>query len=55
MIDFEVLLVAIIVPSRGGHCTYTTCNVPAKDAGVFDIPETFHERQRIGASTASAL
>ena len=39
MIGFEVLLVAIIVLARGGHCRHMACNLPAKDPGVFDIHE----------------
>jgi len=49
MIGFEVLLVAIIVLGRGGHCRHMACNLPAKDPGVFDIHETFTD------GTGSAL
>jgi hypothetical protein len=49
MIGFEVLLVALIVLGRGGHCRHMACNLAAKDPRVFDIHETFTN------STGSAL
>ncbi|MGB8126539.1 MAG: hypothetical protein WCF50_22960, partial [Pseudolabrys sp.] len=51
MIGFEVLLVALIVLGRGGHCTHMACNVAAKDPGLFDSHETFANGRWLVLST----